>query len=208
MASRFDDEAARLSPAFPPGRRLVVVGSTSFWGKDSAELCRGVAVRLAGIPELIAITGGMEGVGETFARSFAGERRRMGLPEQLFHLLPRGPAACDTGVTLCAGIDYEQRREVLGRLGEAYLVVEGGPGTEHEVCIARQRGAVVIAVGRTGGHAGEVYPSLERPPGAELADWELLQDSTAPMDQVISAVRALVEASFLGRDSSLSERAK
>jgi predicted Rossmann-fold nucleotide-binding protein len=170
MVSRFDDEAARLSPAFPPGRRLVVVGSTSFWGRDSAELCRGVAVRLASIPDLIAITGGMTGVGETFGRSFASERRRLGLPEQLYHLLPRGLGVCDTSVTLYAGIDYEQRREVLGRLGEAYLVVEGGPGTEHEVGVARERGAIVIPVGRTGGHAGDVYPSLEKPPGAELAD--------------------------------------
>jgi predicted Rossmann-fold nucleotide-binding protein len=161
MSSRFDEDAARLAPALPLGRRLVMVGSTSFWGEDSPELCRQIAVRLAELAVLIAITGGMPGVGETFARSFAAERRRLGLPEHLYHLLPNGLGACDTGLTLFAGIDYEERREVLGRLGEVYVVVEGGPGTEHEVRVARRRGAAVIPVARSGGHAGEVYPGLE-----------------------------------------------
>jgi hypothetical protein len=196
MSNRFDEEAAGLEPAFPPGRRLVVVGSTSFWGEDSPELCHQLAVRLAGIADLITITGGMSGVGETFGRTFAGERRRLGLPEQLYHLLPRGFGTCDSGVTLFAGVDYEERREVLGRLGQVYVVVEGGPGTEHEVRVAQARGVAVIPVGRTGGHSGDVYPSLDRPPGAASADWELLQDRTAPLDAVVSAVWRLVEASF------------
>jgi hypothetical protein len=41
----------RKPHAFPPGRRLVVVGSTSFWGHDSLELCHQVAVRLAGLAD-------------------------------------------------------------------------------------------------------------------------------------------------------------
>jgi hypothetical protein len=196
MSIRFDEEATSLDPAFPPGRRLVVVGSTSFWGKDSPELCQGMAIRLAGIADLIAITGGMPGVGETFGQSFADERRCLGLPEQLFHVLPKGFRACDRGVTLFAGLDYEERREVLGRLGQVYLVIEGGPGTEHEVRVARGRGAAVIPVGRSGGHAGEVYPRVERSPGAGSPDWELLQDLGAPLDAVISAVQRLVEASL------------
>ena len=196
MSSRFDVEAASLDPAFPPGRRLVVVGSTSFWGKDTPELCRRLAARLAGIADLIAITGGMAGVGQTFGRSFVDERRRLGLAEQLYHLLPLGLEACDSGVTLFAGRDYEERREILGRLAQTYVVIEGGPGTEHEVRVARGRGAAVIPVARSGGHAGDVYPSVERTPGAESPDWELLQDRMAPLDAVTSAVQRLVEATF------------
>ena len=79
-----------------------------------------------------------------------------------------------------AGIDYEERRQVLGRLGQAYLVVEGGPGTAHEVSVARGRGAAVIPVARSGGHAGEVYPRIERPPGAGAADWALLSRIARP----------------------------
>ncbi len=163
MSSRFDEETARLAPALPPGWRLVMVGSTSFWGEDSPDLCRQIAVRLAGIGELIAITGGMTGVGETFALSFAGERRRLGLPEHLYHLLPRGFGACESGLTLCAGIDYEERREVLGRLGQVYVVVEGGPGTEHELSVARRRGAAVIPVARApAGMPGRCIPVWSR----------------------------------------------
>jgi hypothetical protein len=197
MPSRFDEEATRLDPVFPPGRRLVVVGSTSFWGKDSPELCHAIAIRLAGIADLTAVTGGMPGVGETFGQSFADERRRLGIPEQLFHLLPRGFGACDHGVTLFAGLNYEERREVLGRLGRVYLVIEGGPGTEHEVRVARGRGAAVIPVARSGGHAADVYPRVERSPGAGSPDWERLQDRAAPLEGVISAVQRLVESSFL-----------
>jgi hypothetical protein len=193
MPNRFDEEATRLGSSIPPGDRLVVLGSTSFWREDSPELCHQLAVRLAGIADLIAVTGGMSGVGETFGRAFAGERHRLGLTEQLYHLLPRGFGACDSGVTLFAGADYEERREVLGRLGQVYLVVEGGPGTEHEVRVARGRGVIVIPVGRTGGHAGDVYPLLESPPGVDPADWDLLQDRTAPLDAIVSAVQRLVE---------------
>jgi len=180
---------------------LVVVGSNRFWGNDSAELCHQLALRLAEIANLVAITGGMPGVGAAFGRSFADARQRLRLPEQLYHVLPLGFGACPEGVTLFAGEDYLERREVLGRLGQTYLVVEGGPGTEHEVRVARARGATVIPVARSGGHAREVYPHVGPSPSAAPADWELLHNSAASLEVVVSAVRRLVETSFssLGR---------
>jgi hypothetical protein len=196
MSKDFEAEANCIGQTIPPGRRLVVVGSTSFWGEDSPQLCRLLAARLARIADLVAITGGMSGVGETFGRAFAAERQRLGLPERLYHLLPRGCIARDSGMTLTAGTNYEERREVLGRVGQVYLVVEGGPGTAHEVRVARARSAPVIAVARTGGHARDVYPSLERPPGADATDWELLQDRAAPLDAVVTAACALIDVSF------------
>ena len=105
-------------------------------------------------------------------------------------------AALTSGRTKYVGLDYEERREVLGRLGQVYLVIEGGPGTEHEVRVARGRGAAVIPVARSGGHAADVYPLVEPVPGAGSPDWELLQDRAAPLEAVISAVRRLVETSF------------
>jgi hypothetical protein len=192
VVTQYDAEARMLGAAITPGPRLVVIGSTSFWGHDSRQLCEAIAAELAELAALVAITGGMDGVGLTFGRAFAAARRELGQPENLFHLLPRGMGPCDSGVTLGAGIDYHDRREVLGRVGHAYLVIEGGPGTEHESAVAAGRGAPVIPLGRTGGHAGELYSRASCPAGLPRADWDLLADAAAPHGQIISAVGRLV----------------
>jgi hypothetical protein len=91
-----------------------------------------------------------------------------------------------------AGIDYYERREVLGRVGHAYLVIEGGPGTEHEAAVAAGRGVTVIPLARTGGHAGELYPRVSCPSGVLLGDWKILADAGAPHREVVVAVGRLV----------------
>ena len=192
MVTQYDAEARMVGAAITPGPRLVVIGSTSFWGHDSRRLCEAIAAELAEIAALVAMTGGMDGVGLSFGRAFAAARRAAGQPENLFHLLPRGMAPCDSGATLGAGIDYHDRREVLGRVGHVYLVIEGGPGTEHEAAVAAGRGAPVIPLGRTGGHAGELYPRARCPAGLPRADWDLLADAAAPHGQIVSAVGRLV----------------
>jgi hypothetical protein len=192
VVTQFDAEAITLGAAITPGPRLVVIGSTSFWGHDSCQLCEAIAADLAGVAVLVALTGGMDGVGLTFGRTLAAARRAAGQPENLFHLLPRGMGPCDSGVTLGAGIDYHDRREVLGRVGHAYLVIEGGPGTEHEAAVAAGRGAPVIPLGRTGGHAGELHRWASCPPGFPRADWDLLADVSVPLKQVVAAVGRLV----------------
>jgi hypothetical protein len=192
MESPYDSEAIRVSSAIAPGRRLVVIGSTSFWGPDSRSLCEAIAADLAALAKLVVLTGGMDGVGLTFGRAFADARRSAGQPENLFHLLPRGRGPCNNGITLSAGIDYHESREVLGRVGHAYLVIEGGPGTEHEAAVAAGRGAPVIPVGRTGGHAGALHSRASCPPFLPRADWDLLADVGASHSQVVAAVGRLV----------------
>lgn len=188
----YDTEAQRVSAAITFGPRLVVIGSTSFWGPDSRQLCEAIAANLAEMEGLVALTGGMDGVGLTFGRAFAHARKGAGRSEDLFHILPHGMGPCDCGVTLGAGIDYHERREVLGRIGHAYLVIEGGPGTEHEAAVAARRGRTVIPLGRTGGHAGELHSRASCPPGLPRADWALLADAAAPHGQVVAAVDRLV----------------
>jgi hypothetical protein len=192
VVTQYDAEAQTVAAAITPGPRLVVIGSTSFWGHDSRQLCEAIAAELAEIAGLVAVTGGMDGVGLAFGRAFAAARRAAGRPENLFHLLPRGLGPCDSGVTLGAGVDYHDRREVLGRVGHAYLVIEGGPGTEHEAAVAAGRGAPVIPLGRTGGHAGELHPRACCPPGLPRADWGLLADAGAPHGQIVAVVGRLV----------------
>jgi hypothetical protein len=192
VETSYDAEAKRVSAAITPGPRLVVIGSTSFWGPDSRQLCEAIAADLAAVAGLVGLTGGMEGVGLTFGRAFAAARRVAGRPEDLFHLLPRGLGPCDSGVTLGAGNDYRERREVLGRVGHAYLVIEGGPGTEHEAAVAAGRGVPVIPLGRTGGHAGELYFRVRCPSGLPASDWHLLADAVASHERVVAAVGRLM----------------
>ena len=203
MVSQFDAEAQSISTALPRGPRLVVIGSTSFWGPDSRQLCKAIAADLAAVAELVALTGGMDGVGLTFGQAFASARRAGGLPENLFHLLPRGFGPCDSGVTVGAGSDYQERREVLGRVGHLYLVIEGGPGTEHEVAVAAGRGVPVIPVARTGGHAGQLYPRVSCPSGDLLDVWKVLADAGASHQDVVAAVGRLVRQSLLERPGSV-----
>ncbi|HVK07512.1 MAG TPA: hypothetical protein VM597_01920, partial [Gemmataceae bacterium] len=138
------------------------------------------------------VTGGVDGVGATFARAFAEARRAASLPENLFHLLPRGFGPCDTGVTLTAGDDMSERREVIGCVGRVYLVIEGGPGTVHEAEVAADHGFPVIPVARTGGHAAALH-SQTHPP---TADWNVLADANAPHPWVVAAVGRLVRSAL------------
>ena len=198
MNDRLNTEAAGLSAVIALGPRLVVIGSTSFLGVDSRELCQAIAAELATIAPLVAFTGGMDGVGLTFGKSFAAVRQATGLPENLYHLLPRGLGPCDCGVTLDAGIDFYDRREILGRVGHAYLVIEGGPGTEHERNVASGRGMPLIPLGRSGGHAGDLYAQLSCPPWASATEWALVGDTKALHSDVILAVRRLVQIALNG----------
>jgi predicted Rossmann-fold nucleotide-binding protein len=159
MASpvRFDQEADKLGAALPRGPRVVVIGSTSFWHEQSESTCTYVGRLLAAIPGLVLVTGGVEGVGETTGRSFFQARCEAGREPRVFHVLPYGEEAWDYGETHFAGSNMAERREVLARMAGVYLAVEGGPGTVHEAEVASARGAVVIPVGRSGGHSAVLY---------------------------------------------------
>lgn len=191
----FDEQAANLIAQLPPAPRIAVIGSTSFWHPDSEVTCRLIGAQLAELDRLLLFTGGLSGVGETVGRSFfaacgSGE-------ERTFHLLPAGCIAWDYGVTLVAGRDMEERRKILGRMAPIYLVIEGGPGTDHEHQVASKRGATIIPVGRSGGHAGTIYPHTAKPTAVAQADWDAL-GAGEPAEiaaAVISIIRATIEAS-------------
>jgi hypothetical protein len=108
----------------------------------------------------------------------------------VFHVLPGGHGAdWDYGITLRAGKDMRQRREVLGRLARIYLAVEGGPGTAHEAEIAYGTGALVIPVRRYGGAAGDLY---RRMAPEETGPWQQLGDPAASEPEQADAVVRIV----------------
>jgi hypothetical protein len=198
MHARFDHEAQRIQALFPAGPRLVVIGSTSFWHPESERTCTLSGRLLAAIPGLVLITGGVEGVGEATGRSFFQTRRDSGQEPCVYHVLPEGEEAWDYGETLFAGADMAERREVLARLAELYLAIEGGPGTVHEATVAAARNAVLLPVGRSGGHAAGLYSQRERPAAVDELTWAVLGSRAATPEEtaraVLRAVRSCLES--------------
>jgi hypothetical protein len=123
MRESFDHEVQRVDALLPRGPRLAVIGSSSLWHADSELTCSHLGRLLATIPDLVLLTGGVEGVGETTGRSFFQARCASAQEPRVYHVLPTGEAVWDYGETLFAGTDMRERREVLGRLSNLYVAI-------------------------------------------------------------------------------------
>jgi SLOG cluster4 family len=188
----FDREARRLETLLPHGPRIAVLGSTDFWHAESERTCCEIGRLLAGIPGLVLLTGGVQGIGEAVGRDFFQTRRHAGEPPCIYHVLPEGEEAWDYGETLFAGADMTERREVLGRLSRVFLMVEGGPGAGHEAGVAIAEGALVIPVGRSGGYAATLHARMSRPATIDAVMWVVLGSSAStPEETARAAVRAV-----------------
>jgi len=130
-------------------------------------------------------------VGKLVGRAF-NSVRGADAREDIFHVLPHGDLPWDYGTTLFAGSDMEERREILARLADVFIVVEGGPGTAHEATVALMRTAVVIPIGRLGGVARELHRSIRQPMLSESSDWNTLSHSIATVGEVVAAVTHIV----------------
>jgi len=180
-------EVAEVDRRLAPEIRLALIGGTSFWHEESEATCDAIGLRLSAIPELVLLTAGVSGAGEALGRAF-----HRGRGANVFHILPRGSERWDYGTTLFAGTDMRERREVLGRLAGLHVSVEGGPGTAHEASIAFSRSAVVIPVGRSGGHSAELYARIPRPFRASAESWRILGAIDSTPDRVAAAVVDIV----------------
>jgi hypothetical protein len=175
---------------------LAVIGSSSFWHQDSSTTCRQIGQKLANLSSLSIITGGMEGAGETVARSFSDRLPVADVSMRILHLLPVEFDPTDYGKTIFVGEDVAVRREVLGRVSNLYLVIEGGPGTEHEAAVAMAQDAALLPVGRSGGCAAQLYSQLQKPNFAAINTWQTLGDAHATPDAVADAIYEIVQAFF------------
>ena len=92
---------------------------------------------------------------------------------------------------VCGGCKHE-RREILGRIAGVYIVVEGGPGTQHEAAVAQSCGATIIPVGRSGGAAAELYNILPCPPKVDGTVWSVLNEVSVHPRKIAQAVSVLV----------------
>ena len=97
IAGRYEQDARRLDALLPHGRRVGVLGSTDFWHGDSERTCTEIGRLLAGIPGLVLLTGGVEGIGEAIGRSFFQARLKLGRSRASFtysqKASPRGTTA-------------------------------------------------------------------------------------------------------------------
>ena len=193
-AGKYDDEAALLDGSIPSGVRVGVIGSTTLWHEESKQICPAIGTALASFNDLILLTGGVPGAGELVGRSFWRVTRELGRTPTVIHILPRDSMTWDYGTTLFAGDDMSERREILARLAKAFLVVEGGPGTEHEARVAAAHGAALIPVARLGGHARALYQTLLRPPFADSTAWEMLANPEVTADRVSAAVVNIIDS--------------
>ena len=187
-----DREAAAVAAQLPAGPCLAVIGSTSLWHIESEATCSALGRLLADLDGLVLLTGGVEGVGEAIGRSFFRAREDEEGHRGVFHLLPRGHGRWDYGETLMAGSDMAERREILGRVAQIYVIVEGGPGTAHEASVALARSVLVIPVARSGGCAGDLYPEITRMPDVDEGAWRVLARADASPEHVAQAVRNIV----------------
>lgn len=192
MRNSLEDHATIFTQGLPDGQRVVVIGSASFWHPESQNTCISIGRELSAIEELLLITGGVEAVGETTGRSFHNSRLAMGKSTGVFHILPEGFDAWDYGETFFAGQDMHERREVLARVSNIYVVVEGGPGTKHEVTMAMANGAEVIPVGRSGGYAGQLYSAMICPTNLSARVWNTLGCDDAKPEEIGKSVKSLV----------------
>lgn len=192
-------ETQMLSASLPPGRRVGIIGSTSLWHADSQATCNLLGGLLAELDSLLLLTGGVEGVGEVVGRSFHAARTKQGVGAPVVHVLPHGYPPWDYGTRVFAGADMAERREVFARLAGLYIAVEGGPGTAHEASVALGRQALVVPVGRSGGHAGILYGELARPAIASGGAWRTLGSPRASPLRVARAVSEVAAAWFQTR---------
>ncbi len=196
-----DGELNDLAAKLPEGPRVAILGSTSFFDPLSEAISIALGQALAEKSEVVLLTGGVSGVGQAFGTAFFEARERLGLEPKVFHLLPAGMDACGYGVTYSAGSSMAERRVLLASLASIYVVIEGGPGTVDESEVAVGRGASLVPIAVTGGHALDLYASLPRPEVVTEADWIALgQEHLGP--EAIAAAALRVITALLERDPS------
>ncbi len=196
----------------PEGKRVYVCGGSKFFSKNGRSICREVGRQLAKIKDLILVTGGFYGVGETVGRSFLEERDRMQAPHNVCHIVAvrddqdqssltrqnsdRTFAKVPYGDTLFYGNSVRQREMLTARVIDLCVLMEGGPGASFVVQQYAWNGNQVIPVAATGGAASGLFNApasiFKCPAQVSTSDWSTLRDASASAAEIASAVCRIV----------------
>mmetsp|Transcript_118874 Transcript_118874/g.343816 ORF Transcript_118874/g.343816 Transcript_118874/m.343816 type:complete len:585 (-) Transcript_118874:117-1871(-) len=192
LAPEVEEAMLKLAAEMGPAPKVCIVGSTAFQSEGSEDLFRRLALALAQRvgKRAVFITGGLSGASATFAQHFGS-----GAP--MFHLMPWGErSGFQHGVDRQMCKDQPQKREVVGRLADIYISIEGGPGVGEEILLAHRGGARVVPLARTGGASSGMFTfpqeALRVPPHIPEDLWALLSDEGADIQQSAEAAAQIV----------------
>ncbi len=205
---------SELSEQLPKGKLVYVSGGTQFYSKNGKEICEALGKKLAEDEEIVLITGGFYGVGESVSKSFYDERIRLNKPHGVCHIVAVRDkedksnqtrqnsdltfARVPYGDTLFFGDSVRQREMLTPRVIDVCILVEGGPGAAFEAQQFVWNGNRVLPIKVTGGAAGGLFnvPAsiFENPPNARESDWSILANTDATSTEIASALLKIVQA--------------
>lgn len=204
--------SSELDEKLPKGDHVYISGGTQFYSKLGEAVSKEIGRKLAQEEDIVLVTGGFYGVGETVGRSFFEERERLGKPHGICHVVAtrdeqdkssqtrqnpdRTFQAVPYGETLFFGSSVRQREMLMPRVVDLCVLIEGGPGAAFEAQQFVWNGKQVVPIRATGGAAGGSFniPSivLVRPPNVAESDWSVLGDENASPSDIASAVVRIV----------------
>eukprot|EP00927_Polykrikos_kofoidii_P023049 TRINITY_DN21342_c0_g1_i1.p1 TRINITY_DN21342_c0_g1~~TRINITY_DN21342_c0_g1_i1.p1 ORF type:complete len:2035 (-),score=330.97 TRINITY_DN21342_c0_g1_i1:125-6229(-) len=194
-----DAAIRRLEEELGDTPRICVLGSVEFQNVATEALTAALARQLSGAfgENVSFLTGGMPGVQRTFAEH-CGDRAR------LWNLLPEGEVSgYGVGRDIHVGSHFKDRRRLFGRLGDIYVVIEGGPGVAFEARSALLRGAAILPLKRAGGAGGGLFDfpmeALQRPPCASEEQWSLMGRADVSVEESAAAAVQVVKAFVMER---------
>ncbi|XP_065903546.1 uncharacterized protein [Dysidea avara] len=183
-----------LFSQLPEGNCVYISGGSQFYSPNGEAICKLLGKELAKRESNFVVTGGYFGIGDVVAKSFQGQRKKLGLPLNLFHAV---------AVKDSADKSRQIRQRADGTMepvpyGETIFL--GGPGAAYEVQQLAWNGAIVIPVKCTGGTAGGKFnaPSsiFQRPPGVSESVWSVLGDESATVADIVDSLIHIVEVCF------------
>ncbi len=158
----------------PRKLQIAFIGSVSHYG-HTESLCKALGYKLAQEPFLTFLDGGVTGIPETITTSL--------YRKDIIHLVPFTEWPSEEyskeplGTFLRAGRTDEDRQEILGRMADVVIMIEGGPGALNEALIAHKEGKKVICVPTTSPFCKKFYDQCG---GNPL--WDALGDETKNHD--------------------------
>ena len=218
---------SKLEQRLPPGNHVYVSGGTKFFSKNGEAICKEIGRQLAQEENMVLVTGGFYGVGETVGRSFFEERERLNQPHRVCHVIATRDEQDKShrtrqnpdktfqelpyGDTLFFGDNVRQCEMLIPRVLDLCILVEGGPGAAFEAQQFVWNGHQVIPIRVTGGAAGGKFnvPAviMIRPPSVAESDWSVLGSETASPAEVAAAVIRIVKT-LKNLDAGLRSRTK
>ena len=77
----------QLDQKIPKGDHVYISGGTKFYSKNGEGISKEIGKQLANEEEVVLVTGGFYGVGETVGKSFFEQRERLKRPHGICHVV-------------------------------------------------------------------------------------------------------------------------